>query len=148
MINISVDYLSFKEKLKTKTEDGKKWIFDTVRRKYLRLLPEEMVRQLVVLYLISIGYARSRIAIEKTVTVNGRKKRFDILVYDHRAQPLILVECKAPTIKITQKTFEQIAWYNMELKVKYLLVTNGVDTYCCEIDYETRTFSYLNHIPT
>lgn len=147
MINIAIDYLSLKEKLTIKTEAGKQWIFDIVRKKYLRLLPEELVRQLVVLYLLKLGYTKSRIAIEKEISVNQRKKRFDILVYDQKLQPIILVECKAPSIKITQKTFEQIAWYNMSLKVDYLIVTNGIDTFCCEMDYGANSFRYLAVIP-
>lgn len=148
MINIVIDYLSLKEKLTIKKESGKQWILDIVRKKYLRLLPEELVRQLVVLYLLKLGYTQSRIAIEKEIIVNQRKKRFDILVYDKKLHPVILVECKAPTVKINQKTFEQIAWYNMSLKVDYLMVTNGMDTFCCEPDYETKRFRYLTAIPT
>lgn len=112
------------------------------------LQPEEIVRQLTLLYLIEEKkYNRNRIRAEKLLHVNDLRKRCDILIYDTEVNPLLLVECKAARVKITQDTFKQIAWYNMPLKVKYLVVTNGLQTYCCEMDYDKHTYQFLPEIP-
>ncbi|GJM31363.1 MAG: restriction endonuclease subunit R [Saprospiraceae bacterium] len=112
------------------------------------LQPEELVRQLVVQYLLSEkGFNQNRIALERGLTVNGLAKRCDILIYNQAMNPFLLVECKAPSVKITQEVFRQIAIYNLPLNVPFLLVTNGVDTYCCEMDYDQRTFKFLAAIP-
>jgi hypothetical protein len=112
------------------------------------LLPEELVRQLVVQYLIlEKGYSKNRIALEKALRVNTLEKRCDILIYDLEMKPFLLVECKAPEVKISQEVFRQIAWYNMPLKVPYLMVTNGITTYCCEMDYTLETFRFLPEVP-
>lgn len=145
---IPIDFLSYKTQLKLKIEKDRRYIFDPIRQKYLVLFPEELVRQLVLLYLIQEKkYNKNRIKIEKTLQVNQRTKRCDILIYDQAVKPLLLVECKAPQVKITQATFEQIAWYNMPLQVQYLMVTNGVSTYCCAMDYEQQTYHFLAEIP-
>ena len=92
-------------------------------------------------------YNQHRIRAEKLVVVNDLRKRCDILVYDTEVKPLLLVECKRPKVPITQDVFKQIAWYNMPLQVKYLVVTNGLQTYCCKMDYEKQDYQYLNDIP-
>ena len=110
-------------------------IHDPIRRKYLVQTPEETVRQLTVQYLIEEkGYPQNRISVEKALKVNELTKRFDILVFERAMKPFLLVECKAPNIPISQDTFRQIAIYNMPLSVRFLMVTNGNDTYCCEMD--------------
>ena len=135
--------------VKLKEEDGKKFIFDEVRRKYLVLTPEEWVRQHFVNYLIEVkNYPQSLISIEKGLALNTLKKRADIVAHDLNGNPLLMVECKAPSIKITQDVFEQIARYNIVFRVPYLVVTNGLDHYCCEIDFEQNSFSFLKEIPT
>ena len=145
---IPIDFLRFKAQLKTKVNKDRRYIFDPIRQKYLVLFPEELVRQLVLLYLIQDKkYNKNRVKVEKTLKVNQRTKRCDILIYDQAVQPLLLVECKAPQVKITQATFEQIAWYNMPLQVQYLVVTNGLSTYCCKMDYERQTYHFLEEIP-
>lgn len=134
--------------LKIKKEADKRFVFDPLRKKWLVLQPEEMVRQLMVQYLLQEkGYSPNRISLEKGLQINERAKRFDILVYDAQVLPLMLIECKAPKVKIDNSTFEQAAWYNMPLRVKYLVVSNAIDSYCCQIDYELRTFAYLEAIP-
>lgn len=134
--------------IKTKEEGGTTYIFDPIRRKYLVLLPEEWVRQNFIQFLINDkGYAASLIAIEKGLNLNELHKRADIVIYDNRAQPVVLVECKAPKIKINQDVFEQIARYNMVFKVPYLVVTNGLDHYCAKIDFEENSFEFLKEIP-
>ena len=145
---ISVDYLQYQQQLKIKSKAGKKWIFDPIRRKQLVLAPEELVRQLVICHLIeSLGYNKNRIKVEKSLKVNTLSRRCDILVYDLSVKAFLLVECKAPKVEITQDTFQQIARYNMPLRVPYLLVTNGIKTYCCQINYQEQTFHFLDHIP-
>ena len=86
-------------------------------------------------------------ALEKALKVNGMLRRWDLLIYDQATRPVFLVECKAPKVKITQKTFEQIARYNLSLQVPYLLVTNGRQSYCCQIDFAAQSFSFLKEIP-
>ncbi len=145
---IAIDFLQYKNQLKLKNDKERRYIFDPIRQKYLVLFPEEFVRQLVLLYLIEEKkYNKNRIKVEKTLKVNERTKRCDILIYNQAVQPLLLVECKAPNVKITQATFEQIAWYNMPLQVQYLVVTNGLTTYCCEMDYEKQSYHFLEEIP-
>ncbi len=146
--SINIDILSFQENLTTKEEDGKKWIFDPIRKKYLVLLPEELVRQLLLQYLIEVKkYPAGRINIEKQLTVLSSKRRFDLVIYDKNAKPKILIECKAPNIKITQKTFDQIAKYNLAIQADFLLVSNGIETFCCEMNYQNQSFTFIDKIP-
>lgn len=146
---IKIDFLEYKHLLKTKKEDGKRYLFDPIRKKYLIITPEELVRQLVISYfLIEKSYNKNRIAIEKSLRVNGLLRRWDILVYDKNMNPWLLVECKAPEVKISQATFEQIARYNLTLNVPYLLVTNGLNSFCCEINYDNQSFEFLTEIPS
>jgi len=92
-------------------------------------------------------FPKNRIAVEKSLTINELPKRFDLLIYDKNTHPYLLVECKAPEVKINQKTFDQISQYNFQLKVPFLLVTNGITTYCCQMDYEKKTFEFISNIP-
>lgn len=145
---IEIDFTKYKNSLKIKQKDKKRFIFDPIRKKDLVLTPEEFVRQLFVLYLIdSKNYNKNRIAVEKLIVVNELRKRGDIIIYDKAMNPFLLVECKAAYVPINEKTFKQIAWYNMPLKVKYLVVTNGLSTYCCSMDYENETYNFLQEIP-
>lgn len=145
---IELDLMGFKEHLKVRTTEGKRHIFDPLRKKWLVLQPEELVRQLVIQYLLTEkGYRSSHMAVERMLKVNKLTKRCDILAYDLQQQPLLLVECKAPQVKIDQGVFHQIAWYNMPLSVKYLMVTNGIATYCCQMDYNKGDYTFLDAIP-
>ena len=123
-------------------------IFDNLRKKYLVLTPEEWVRQHFVQFLIQEKkYPVSLIALEKQLTINNRKKRTDILVFNKEGYPEIIVECKAPKIKITQATFDQIARYNLKLKANFLIVTNGLEHFYCKMDFEKETYIFLKDIP-
>ena len=134
--------------LKIKKEDGTRYIFDAIRKKYLVLLPEEWVRQNFVQFLVrDKNYAASLIAIEKGLKLNELQKRADIVIYDKQAKPVVLIECKAPKVKINQQVFEQIARYNMVFKVPYLVVTNGLEHYCAKVDFENNSFEFLKDIP-
>ncbi len=146
---IELDLMVYKKGIKLKKEGNKPYIFDPIRKKYLVLQPEEFVRQLVLLHLMKEEeYPQNRIRVEMMLKVNELKKRCDILIFDKDLKPYLLVECKAANIKITQDTFDQIARYNLSLEVKYLLVTNGLDTYCCEMDYENSSYTFLDEIPS
>ncbi len=134
--------------IKTKEEGGTVYVFDSIRKKYLVLLPEEWVRQNFIQFLIQDkGYAASLIAIEKGLKLNELQKRADIVIYDHQAQPIVLIECKAPKVKINQEVFEQVARYNMVFRVPYLMVTNGLDHYCAKINFEENSFEFLKELP-
>ena len=128
---------------------GKSFIFDIVRRKNVALTPEEWVRQHFVNYLITKKkYPKERIANEVTVSLNGMSRRCDTVVYNAYLEPVVIVEYKAPSVPITQDVFEQITCYNICLKVRILMVTNGLEHYCCRLDYEDMAYSYLEEIPT
>ena len=135
-------------KFKLKSSENKTLIFDNLRKKYFVLTPEEWVRQHFVQFLIDEKkYPVSLIAFEKQLTINNRKKRTDILVFNADGNPDIIVECKAPQIKITQATFDQIARYNLKLKANYLIVTNGLEHFYCRMDFEKETYIFLKEIP-
>lgn len=124
-------------------------IFDNLRKKYFVLTPEEWVRQHFVQYLIDEKhYPVSLIALEKQLIINNRKKRTDILIFNKKGTPDIIVECKAPSIKITQDTFDQIARYNLKLNANYLIVTNGLQHFYCKMDFENETYIFLKDIPS
>ena len=134
--------------IKSKLVDESIQIFDIVRKKYLLLTPEEWVRQHVVHYLIfHKKYPLGLMQIEKLIKYNSLKTRADILVLDTNSNPLILVECKAPSVSIDKDAFFQIAKYNSSLKAKYLFVTNGLVHYCCEMDYAFGATNYLKEVP-
>ncbi len=119
-----------------------------MRKKYFVLTPEEWVRQHFVQFLIEEKkYPVSLIALEKQLTINNRKKRTDILIFNAVGEPDIIVECKAPQIKISQDTFDQIARYNLKLKANYLIVTNGLEHFFCKMDFENETYIFLKDIP-
>ena len=112
---------------KITTKDNRDYIFDNIRRKYISLTPEEWVRQNFIEFLINYkSYPKGRIGNEISLIQNGIKRRADSVIYDIYGKPLIIIEYKAPEIKITQQVFEQIVRYNMVLRVKYLIVSNGI----------------------
>lgn len=124
-------------------------IFDPLRRKYVTLTPEEWVRQHFVSFLISCkGYPAGRMGNEISLVVNRQKRRCDTIVYDGRGEPMVIVEYKAPQVAITQSIFDQIVRYNMVLKVKYLIVSNGLRHYACRINYTDNSYEFLKDIPS
>lgn len=137
-----------KAKLNIKNKENKQFIFDIIRKKYVVLTPEEWVRQHVVNYLINQKkYPKSIIAVEKQLTINTLKKRFDILVFDKKGTPELIVECKSPKIKITQDTFDQIARYNLKLNANYLMVSNGLQHFYCKMDTKNEKYVFLENLP-
>jgi len=128
--------------------NNQSYIFDPIRKKELVLTPEEWVRQNFVQYLIhEKQYPATLTRLEMSFKVNKWVRRSDIVVFNTEGKPVVLVECKAPSIKIDQKVFDQIARYNMVLKSEILIVTNGIQHYCCSIDYRAETYHYLDQIP-
>jgi len=128
--------------------EQKQWIFDPLRRKYVKLTPEEWVRQNFVQYLINEGkYPAGLLGVEVLFRLNKLKKRVDILVHDRSGQPIMIVECKSPDVKIDDDVFEQIITYNIKLKVPYLVVTNGMHHYACKMNSEESNHEYLLVIP-
>ena len=134
--------------LKTKLVKGTTQVFDAVRKKYLILTPEEWVRQHFIYFLnVEKNYPLGLMGVEKLVKYNDMRTRADIVLYTTQGIPNMIVECKAPKVKITQDTFNQIAKYNSQLKVQYLVVTNGMKHYCCEMRYDTNKIKFLEEIP-
>ena len=127
---------------------GKLSILDPLRRKFVALTPEEWVRQHFVNFLLrEKGYPAALIANEIQIDLNKLKKRCDSVVYNRDLSPLMIIEYKAPDVDITQQVFDQIVRYNIVLKVKYLIVSNGLNHYCCMMDYDKQSFNYLSDIP-
>ncbi|MFT3737741.1 MAG: type I restriction enzyme HsdR N-terminal domain-containing protein [Breznakibacter sp.] len=133
---------------RTRTSAGKPQIFDDTRKKFVALTPEEWVRQHFVKFL-QIGYKfpPSLMAIEMPVEINGLKQRADIVVYNRNGQPMVIVECKAPNVPVTNHIFDQAARYNLKLKVDYLMITNGLVHYCAKLDHQNGTYRLLNVLP-
>ncbi|NJB70050.1 hypothetical protein GGR42_000512 [Saonia flava] len=131
-----------------KNSENKVQIFDVIRKKFVVLQPEEWVRQHVVHSLIDDKkYPKSLINVEKQLKINNLTKRYDVVVYNPDGSIHVLVECKAPKIKISQTTFDQIARYNMQLRANYLIVTNGLEHYYCKMDSEEEKYTFLSQIP-
>lgn len=125
------------------------FIYDIVRKKEVVLTPEEWVRQHIVHYLTEEkNYPVSLIAIEKKLTINRLTKRTDILIFNRLGTPEILVECKAPNIKINQNAFDQIARYNMKLNAKFLMVSNGLEHFYCIMDHKNESYQFLRELPS
>jgi len=129
-------------------KQGSEMILDPLRRKFVKLTPEEWVRQNFVQYLINEGkYPPGLIGTEVMFRFNKLKRRVDILIHDRSGKPVMIVECKAPEVKIDDKIFDQIVCYNMEFKVPYIIVTNGMDHYACKIDHNENKYEFLLVIP-
>ncbi|ANR72699.1 type I restriction enzyme HsdR N-terminal domain-containing protein [Prevotella scopos JCM 17725] len=134
--------------IRVKEVNGRKQIFDVLRRKYITLTPEEWVRQHFIHYLIEHKYyPASLLANEVPLQVGEKKVRADSVLYDNQLRPRMIIEYKAPSIPLTQKVFDQISVYNLLLHVDYLIVSNGLDTYICKMDYENQTYAFLETIP-
>ena len=134
--------------LKTKLVEGTTQVFDTVRKKYLVLTPEEWVRQHFIHYLNSEKkYPFGLMGVEQMIKYNNQSTRADIVLYSVEGKPNMIVECKSPKVKINQDAFNQIAKYNFKLKVDFLVVTNGLQHFCCAIDYNNEKITFLEEIP-
>lgn len=131
-----------------KNSENKVAIFDQTRKKFIILTPEEWVRQHTVQYLLQEKkYPKSYLNVEKALQINDITKRYDIVVFQPDGTIFLLVECKAPEVNITQRTFDQIAQYNLTLKAQYLMVTNGLNHYFCQMDFENEKYDFLKELP-
>ncbi len=129
-------------------KDSPTKIFDFIRKKYVVLTPEEWVRQHFLKYLVTEKkYPQSLIFIEKTIVVNKIKRRCDAVVYNNEGNPMMIIEFKKPEVPIGQAVFNQIAHYNISMKLKYLMVSNGLQHYCSIIDFENHKYHFLDNIP-
>ena len=134
--------------IKLGEKDGKRTIFDILRQKYVALTPEEWVRQHFVHFMMAQkGYPKGLLANEVELKVGNKRLRCDTLLYTRELRPRMIVEYKAPTIQLQQKTFDQISVYNLLLHVDYLVVSNGLQHYCCRMDYERQTYTFLQDFP-
>jgi hypothetical protein len=136
-----------KAPLKLTKQGGQVYVWCILRKKNLVCTPEEWVRQHVVHFLIQKGIPEGLIASEYNLEYNGRKKRADIVVFDRTQKPVFIVECKAPEVNITESVLHQIAGYNHELLVKYLMLTNGLQHVYCEVDQKTGEIRYHENLP-
>lgn len=131
-----------------KNSENKVAVFDVLRKKFVLLTPEEWVRQHVVHFLLNEkNIPKSLLNVEKQLKVHGLVKRYDALVYNPNGSIHLIVECKAASVPITQETFDQIARYNLALKADFLMVTNGLQHFFCQMDYEQEKYHFLKDIP-
>lgn len=129
-------------------EDDILKVFDPLRKKYVALTPEEYVRQHFTAWMTDhFGYPASLMNNEMSMTLNDTRRRCDTVIFRSDGSPLVIVEYKAPTVAITQNVFDQIARYNMVLQSRYLIVSNGIRHFCCELDYEKDSYTFLPQIP-
>jgi len=132
-LSLELKYPSFAVRVKKGSEQTK--IFDSIRKKWYVLTPEEWVRQHVLNYLVEVKkYPASLISIEKEITLNDLKKRYDIVVYKKDLTPFLIVECKAPFIELEISTIEQAQRYNLILKANFLMITNGICDYVFNLE--------------
>ena len=133
---------------KYRTEGEMTLVLDVYRKRFVKLTPEEEVRQRFARYLVEEkGFPASLIMTEYSLKLNKLSRRCDILVHKPAGHPVLLVECKAPEVNISQASFDQVARYNLAFKVSYLIVTNGLKHYCCQVDFNTEKISFLSEIP-
>ena len=145
----AIDLLKYVDRIQIKKKDKQSFVYDFIRKKDILLLPEELVRQCVLHFLVeSIGVSKNLIRVEKGIKVNGLFRRCDVVVYDRNALPVLIVECKKPSERLTQKVFSQIAMYNIPLQVPNLMVTNGSTNYFCEIDHENNDYRFIEMLPS
>lgn len=143
-----MDLLSYIKDLQITNEGGTSYIKDTIRKKKIILLPEELVRQCTIQYLIQeMSYPIGKIQIERQIQVNNTIRRYDIIVYDKQIQPFLLIECKSHKVNLSQDTFDQIARYNLTMKAPYLLVTNGMNSFCCNINHDQAEYYFCDKLP-
>lgn len=134
--------------LKITRKENRDYVFDTLRKKYVALTPEEWVRQNFVHFLIRYkNYPVGLLANEVQISLNSTRKRCDTVLYNRNLTARMIIEYKAPSVNITQEVFNQITRYNIVLKVDYLIVTNGINHYCCKVDYRNNSYSFLRDIP-
>jgi hypothetical protein len=134
--------------IKISEKDGKRMIFDFLRKKYVALTPEEWVRQHFTHYLVEHkGYPKGLLGNEIELQIGDKRLRCDSILYNKVARPQMIIEYKAPTVPLQQKVFDQVSAYNLLLRVDYLIISNGMEHYCCKMDYEHQKYLFLQEIP-
>ena len=132
-----------------KNKENKMLVFDCIRKKWISLIPEEWVRVNCIQFLINEKkIPKSLISVEKEFKLNNLKKRFDIVVYNRNGKVQVLIECKAPTVKIKQTVFNQISKYNLVLKSKYLMITNGINHYFFVMNFKAKKIEFIKELPS
>jgi hypothetical protein len=146
---LNLDLLPFQSGLRyQKDKNGLTKVFDPLRKRYFIATPEEIVRQLWIVYLVEyLALNPKLIAIERAFSINQLNKRFDLVIFSNTTKPVLLAEFKAPGVKITQSAFDQIAQYNMALQVPYSLVSNGMQHFCFQIDNDRKGFVWQKELP-
>ena len=138
-----------KYNLQIKNIENKKYIFEPIRKKWLLCTPEEWVRVNCINYIIHTkGHPAPLISVEHQIDLYGLKKRFDLLVYNNNLSPFILIECKSPFVKIDQKAFDQIIQYNLKLNCTYLMITNGLNHYVCNVNQNEKKIKFVDSVPS
>lgn len=138
----------YSDRTRLRKQDEQLQIFDSIRGKWLVLTPEEWVRQNTIIYISdTLEAPMSRIANEVTINYNGLTKRCDSIIYDDYGNPLIIIEYKRTDVAITQRVFDQIAIYNLQLRVPYLIVSNGLQHLLCKVDFENRKYIFAQQWP-
>ena len=137
---------TFSSSLKITNGPEFRTIWDPIRRKWIILTPEEWVRQLFIQYLAAL-WPLSKMAVEKQISVYQKQKRFDLVLYEGDMQSYMLFEFKNPDVKVSNEVFQQAAQYNFTLRVPYLCISNGPETYCCHIDWDEKTYTFLDALP-
>ncbi len=138
----------YSDRIRLRNQDGQLQIFDSIRGKWLVLTPEEWVRQNTIIYISdTLEVPMSRIANEVGISFNGLSKRCDSIIYDDYGNPLIIIEYKRSDIQLTQRTFDQIATYNLQLRVPYLIVSNGLQHILCKVDFENQKYIFAEQWP-
>ena len=144
---ISLDLLGYASELKFSYDEGKKMIFDPVRKKYILVTPEELVRQSLLTYLVAEkSYSLSRMQVERAVGKGN--ERFDLMIYNRQGAPEMLIECKAPDVELDQIAMNQLARYAMRYKLNYIVLTNGIYAICHRMDYINKSTKILQEIPS
>jgi hypothetical protein len=148
----TLNYMKFTDSptfnYKLQIMEGKYYIFDIIRKKYVRLTPEEWTRQHLVHYLIQeLAYPKALISVERQIQGHYLANRPDIVIYDKQANPFLIAECKAPHVAITGNTYSQLARYNRQLRAKVLVISNGQEYACWRINYDTLVPEILDYIP-
>lgn len=132
--------------LKIRKSENQQQVFDVFRNTFINLTPEEWVRQQLLHYLVDkLQYPQNLISVEKSIDVNGQLRRYDAVIYSRITKPIMVIECKAPNIKLTQDVFDQIHAYNQSLKVDFLLISNGMQHYCIKMDESS--WNFMDKIP-
>ena len=148
-MNIDLDLHQYRQFLKLKKTKEDNLIFDPIRKKYIIIQPEEIVRQLFLAFILHENiYPVNLIQVEKGIRVNDLMKRFDVVIYDRKIRPFILIEIKSHKSKLNQTSFDQAARYNIALKAPYLILTNGMSTRCAFVDHQKEKYEFLSNLPS